>query len=476
MLILRPYQNDAVSAVRNSFSQGFMSTLLVLPTGGGKTVVFCSIAGTTAARGKVVWIIVHRIELLRQTSEALKKAGVQHGIVNPKYTPNMMASVQVASIQTLVNRLDKMPPPDLLIFDEAHHTSAGTWKKVKNYHSSARALGVTATPCRGDGTGLGTIAGGVFDDLVMGPQIPDLISAGYLVKPIIFAPKERLDLSAVKIVRGDYDNGQIAELVDKPKITGDAIKHYTRLCPGTPAVVFCVSINHAQHVAEEFRMAGYRAYHADGTMDDDTRTRILQGLGNGTVDVVTSCDLISEGTDIPAVGCAILLRPTQSLGLYLQQVGRALRVIPGKKHAIILDHVGNVITHGLPDDTRQWSLEGEKRKKKKGDAEPSIRVSQCEECYAVHEPAPECPECGYVYPEKEKDSVPEAVDGELVELTEEHRNMLKKQKIRKVAQAQTIEELEEVGREFGHKPGWANHVFNARSAKAAAQNQMVPEP
>lgn len=484
MLKLRWYQEDAVKDVRNSFIEGFKSPLLVLPTGGGKTVIFCHIAYTTASRGKRVLILVHRVELLRQTSNKLREAGVSHGLINPKYTPNITAPVQVASVQTLVNRLDKIPPPDLIIIDEAHHALAGNWKKIINHYPHARVLGVTATPCRGDGTGLGIEAGGVFDDLVMGPQIPELIKEGFLVKPVIYAPKERLNLTAVKIVRGDYDNRQIAELVDKPQITGNAVEHYRKLCPGVPAVVFCVSVNHAQHVAEEFRQAGYRAYHADGTLDDDIRVRILNGLGDGTVDVVTSCDLISEGTDIPAIGCAILLRPTKSTGLYLQQVGRALRTSDGKTQAIILDHVGNVITHGLPDEARQWSLDGDKKTKRKAkDDEVNIKVTHCPSCFCIHEPNghnvmtesgwnPACPSCGHIYEKKEKTGEPETVDGELTQITEQQREMMKRQKVIEVAKAKTLEELERLGKARGYKPTWAKYVFESREKKERERKMM----
>lgn len=463
MLQLRPYQHEIIQGVRNSYLDGYRAPLVVAPTGSGKTVIFSYIAASTSARGKRVLILVHRIELLRQTSNKLTEAGVYHGLISPKYTPNLHAPVQVASVQTLIKRLEKIAPPDLIIIDEAHHATAGSWRKVVEAFPNARILGVTATPCRGDGTGLGQNAGGVFDDLVIGPQVPQLIDGGYLVKPVIYAPKQKLDLSDVRTVRGDYDTKQVADLVDKPTITGDAVQHYMRICPGAPAVVFCVSVNHAQHVAEEFRRAGYRAYAADGSMDDDTRARILNGLGNGTVDIVTSCDLISEGTDIPAIGCAILLRPTQSLGLYIQQVGRALRPSPGKQFAVILDHVGNVLTHGMPEEYREWSLDGEQKKRGKKSQEQSIRVTQCEQCYSIHEPAPQCPVCGFVYPVKA--DVPQQVDGELIEL---QASMMRRQKVKEVAQARTLEDLMRIEEERGYKKGWAKHVLASREKRNSA--------
>jgi DNA repair protein RadD len=453
MIQLRDYQQKAVENVRNNYKNGSDSPALVLPTGAGKTVVFCHIASQTANRGKNVLILVHRIELLRQTSRALLKSGVRHGLINPKFTPDPMASVQVASVQTLVNRLDKINPPDIIIIDECHHASAGSWRKVINHFSEAKILGVTATPVRGDGKGLDSI----FDSLIIGPQISDLIDLGYLVKPRIFGPPKKIDFSGVKIVRGDYDKTQVAEIMDKPTITGSAVDHYSKICPGVPAVVFCSSINHAEHVAEDFRSAGFKAYSVDGTMDDETRKRILDGLGDGSIEVVTSCDLISEGTDIPAIGCAILLRPTQSLGLYIQQVGRALRILEGKNEAFILDHVGNVLNHGFPDDFREWTLEGTKRDRKSKNAEASIRVSQCTECYAVFPPAPICPYCGAK--QKAKETEIKVVEGQLEELK---RIEIQERRV-EVSQARSLEDLKRIEKEKGYKKGWAQRLAESRS-------------
>lgn len=464
MLTLRPYQNQIINGVRQAYLAGFRAPLAVAPTGAGKTVIFTHIAMNTNLKGKRVLILVHRVELLRQTSQKLHEFGVVHGLINPKYAPNYFSTVQVASVQTIVNRLGKIHPPDLIVIDEAHHATAGTWRKILDAYPRARVLGVTATPCRGDGSGLGIEQGGVFDHLVLGPQIGELIAGGYLVAPKVYAPLNRLDLSKVDINKGDFDKKQIQEIVDKPLITGNAIEHYRRFCDGAPAVAFCINIRHAEHVAAEFRAAGYRAQAVDGEMEDDTRKRILGGLSTGAVQIVCSCDLISEGTDIPAIGCAILLRPTKSLGLYIQQVGRALRTSAGKERAIILDHVGNVLMHGMPDDPRDWTLEGEKKRRKKGDAEQTIKVHQCPQCFMVFDPQPLCPGCGFVKEVQEKTIGQES--GELQEFTPEIANRIRKKVDIEVAQARTKEDLERIARERGYKPGWVKHKLEARARNA----------
>lgn len=464
MYDLRHYQSDGVDKIRNAYKRGYRSPLYVLPTGGGKTIFFNYIAANAAARGKRVWILVHRIELIRQTSKKLHEAGVMHGVINPKYRPNYIQKIQVASVQSLVRKVHQIPfKPDIIIIDEAHHTNAATYSKIIEANPQALLLGVTATPCRSDESGLGVSSGGFFDTMIVGPQIYELIREGYLSKPVVYAPGTAIDLSGIRSRGGDWATNEVANLMDKPTITGDAVKHYSKLCPHHPTIVFCASILHAQHVAQQFREAGYKFYHIDGNMDDDERSRLIEGLGNGKVEGLTSCDIISEGTDIPAVSCAVFLRPTQSLGLYLQQAGRSLRPAPGKEHAIILDHVGNVIRHGLPDEHRDWSLDAEARKKKKKDEEPTIRTRQCPECYAVHKPTPMCPECGHLY-ETEGREV-EQVDGELRQITDEDREHMRRQRYREQRAAQSLEDLLELAKKKGYKPGWAHAVYNARQNK-----------
>lgn len=470
-LVLRDYQQEGVDAIRNSYIKGHRAPLYVLATGGGKTIIFSHIAENTSKKSKRVLILVHRIELLRQTSEKLIFSNVDHGLINAKFTPNASAAVQIASVQTLVRRLDKVRLDyDLIIIDEAHHAVANTWKKILNRIPKARVLGVTATPIRGDGSGLDDL----FDCLIIGPSVKRLTDRGHLAPSVVYAPTEKLDLSRVKITNGDYDQREIENIVDNSNITGSAVDYYRRICPGVPTIVFCVSVAHAEHVANEFKSAGFWFQSIDGTMDDSQRRSLINGLTSGKIQGLTSCDLISEGTDIPRVECGILLRPTQSTGLFLQQVGRILRPSQGKKRAVILDHVGNVLSHGMPDEERNWTLQGEERrsKKKKKDEEMNIRVKQCPQCFAMHAPAPKCPICEHIY--EVEDSTPSTVDGELRELTKDDAALIKRMRNREVGAARTFQELEKIGIDRGYKPGWAKHIWESR--RKASPPPLMAEP
>ena len=455
---LRPYQSDAVQALRQSYLTGHRAPLFCLPTGGGKTFVFSYVAMNAVERGRRVCVLVHRRELLTQASGSLMAMGVPHGIIAPGFN-RTTHPVQVASVQTLARRIKQGALSfDLLIVDEAHHAAAGTWQTVRDAFPAAKLLGVTATPVRSDGKGLDV----VFDDLIIGPTVAELIAGGHLVQPVVYAPPVKFNLDGVRKRGGDFDQRDLSDKMDKPTITGDVIGHYRKLCDGKPAIAFCASVAHAEHVAAEFNAAGYRAKSVDGNTPPAERAAAIAALGRGDLHVLTSCDIISEGTDVPAVSAAILLRPTMSLGLYIQQVGRALRPAPGKDRAIILDHVGNVLRHGMPDDDREWSLEGTARKgKAANDNVPPVR--QCSKCYAAYKPQPICPHCGHYEPLKAREVA--VSDGELIQITAAQAEAMRQERKREIGSARTLEALEDVARRRGYSIHWAKHIHRSRQKK-----------
>ena len=448
---LRPYQQQAISDLRMAYRSGAQAPLLVAPTGMGKTVVFAAITQAAAARGRRVLILVHRRELIHQASAKLAAIGVDHGVIAAGIPP-ANAPVQVASVQTLIRRLQHVAQPDLIVIDEAHHAVAGSWRKVIDHWPNSLLLGVTATPVRQDGRGLGM----VFDRLVLGPSTAELMAAGYLTPARIYAPPPVADLTGIHRRAGDYAIDEAAERMDRPTVTGDAISHYQRIGAGQPAIAFCCNVKHAEHVCAAFNHAGVQAATLLGCTDPVRRDATVAGFAAGAIHVLVTVDVVSEGFDIPSAGCAILLRPTQSLGLYLQQVGRVLRPAPGKTAAIVLDHVGNVHRHGFPDDHREWTLaDRERRAGSTGQPAPSVRT--CEVCFAAFKPAPLCPCCGAACAPPPR--VIRQQDGELKELQRE----AVQQRVAERKKARTLPELLAVAKERGYSPGWAHRVHAARA-------------
>ena len=455
---LRSYQIKAIDSLRYSFNtKGKKSPLLVMPTGAGKTVVFAAISKAISQNEKNVLILVHRRELIDQASKKLKNIGVNHGVIAAKYKSSQN-NIQIASVQTLVRRLvTNTFNPHYIIIDEAHHAAAGSWKKIIEHFKDAYKIGCTATPIRLDGRGLADY----FDDLVKGPGVAKLIKDKYLAPYKVFAPPLKINLDKVKTLGGDYQKKELEKQIDTVDIIGDAVQQYKKHANGLPAIAFCISIKHATDVCNKFKDAGYKAAIVHGEMKVDDRDEAIKGLGNGNIQILTSVDVISEGTDVPDVSAAILLRPTKSEGLYLQQVGRVLRPKEGKT-AIILDHVNSTRTHGFVDDKREWSLHSQKKKKKKGEVAPHVET--CKKCFATYKPTPVCPVCGYQAENRERFIKQE--EGELEELQRKEQAETEKQQQRVlIGSAKTLEELEMVAKILGYKKGWAYRVFESRKQK-----------
>lgn len=498
MITLRSYQEDWIAGLREEFKSGEWSVLGVLPTGGGKTVCFSYLTSKLVTKGLRVVLGVHRDELVDQISRTLAQFDVRHGLITSSALYDRRLLAHVASIATLARRLERTAVPDYFIVDEAHHAiAASLYGKIIAYwrarNPNLRVIGVTATPERLSGEGLGE----TFGAMVLGPTPRELIEIGALSRYRLIAPPGHgHDFDGLKKTGGDYNKKAMGEVFrEKPAIVGDAVIEYGKLLQGAPSVAFCISIEEAVKTAEKFRAAGYRAASIDGKMDPDERRKVVRDFAAGQLNVLTSCDIVSEGFDVPGIVGAILLRPTWSLGLYMQQVGRALRTAPGKTEAIILDHVGNagvmsggefVPKHGLPDAPREWSLTGNGgRGKGKKDGEDNTSARKCTpypaqqvmrikgRTYVVGEmvggcytdnpvAAMRCRECETPFLLKARTI--EEVAGKLSEVDVER---MRQQARVDQAAAKTLEDLIALGMSRGMKnaAGWARHVVQARAAK-----------
>lgn len=429
------------------------------PTGSGKTVMIAHMIRTAADRGLTATFIVHRKELMEQTSEKLWALGVQHGVIAAGRTLTK-DPVQVATIQTLARRVTKLPRPNLVVVDEAHHSVAPSYKGVLGLWKDAWQVGLTATPARTDGRGLSDM----FDELVPGPSVAWLTERGYLAPYRAFAPRGPApDLSGVHTRNGDYVREELEAVVDQVAIVGDAVDHYKRLVAPRSCLVYCVSRRHAHHVEEAYRAAGIDARYCAGDTEPGERRRIIEGLRRGDPPVVVSVDLFGEGLDAPGLAAVQLLRPTASLILHLQQIGRALRPEEGKEHAIILDHVGNIKRHGFPDDEREWTLAG--RPKKKKDEEKKIALRTCDACLSIFKASlSACPHCGKRYV-AQPSMGPEVVEGELKEITDAERKQQRMALGMAVARASTLEQLVEIAKRYKYKAAWAGIRWSQKTGE-----------
>lgn len=462
MIELRPYQINALESVRKAFAH-HRSVLLVSPCGSGKTVMFSCICAGAAAKGNIVLILCHRVELIEQISAALTAMGVDHGFIAAQYPFRHGYQVYVASVFTLAKRLDLIQPT-LVVIDEAHHVANTTvWGRVLAHYAQAFRLGVTATPTRLSGEGLGDF----FEVLVNGPDYETLIDEGFLTPLRVFAPPT-IDTEGLHTRFGEYINREIEERVRKPTVTGDAIEHYAQNCAGQRAIVFDISVDSARDRAAAFRSAGFTADCIDGSLAREVRSALVSDFRSGRLQVLTSCDLVSEGFDLPAIEVGIALRPTQSLVLYMQQTGRILRPFPGKSVATLFDHAGNVHRFGLPTEARTWELARSDARTDGAQRIAGVRV--CPSCWCAN-PARVmvCKQCGTRFEAQPRTVV--ETDGTLEEYRAPTAEELARKRIRQEqGRCDTFEKLVAYGKMRGYKPRWAEHVWAAKMAKKARRD------
>jgi DNA repair protein RadD len=477
---LRQYQRDVIAEVDQAIAEGKRRLIIVAPTGAGKTIIAAAIIKDAVAKGQRVLVLAHTREIIKQTSAKLFEHGISHGNIQAGFMLRPDEPVQVASIQTLWSRMRtkrmELPPADYLIIDEAHHCPANTYRKIIDAYPKAILIGLTATPCRGDGRGLG----GIFDVIVECPQVAELIAQKHLVRTRVFAPVKP-DLRGVETRTGDYVESQLAERMDRINLVGDIVSHWHKYGERRKTVCFAVNVQHSLHIRDEFIKSGVRAAHIDGGMPKPERDAVLARLASGELELITNCMVLTEGWDMPEVSCCILARPTKKMGLYRQMVGRGLRPAPGKVNAIVLDHSGAVFKHGFVEDRVEWTLDPEKRSESPTHAARerpgyNSRLLECTKCGSIRIAGEACEHCGFL-PQRP----PKAIvfsDGNLALVDRQRR----------VAQAFSDPNermrwhgmLTHIANERGYKPGWTAHKFKEKfgtwpATRSAQPMQPTPE-
>lgn len=442
MLLLRDYQIDLLLKTVDAFKNGFHRPLIVAPCGAGKSYLFAEMIRRT--KGEVL-VLTHRRELKQQHEQLLQRLGI--------------TNARVSMILTEANRLGRYPTPSLIVADEAHLSRSNSWVKVIEYYDTY-TVGLSATPVRLDGKPLGDI----YDCLIEGVDVKWLIENERLAPYEYYAPT-LVDTSNLKVVGGDYVTSELEQLMNERAIYGDVISNYRKFASGERAIVYCVSIKHAMDTAISFNNAGIRAAMLSANTPSRERSQIMDDFRNGLITVLVNVGIISEGISIDEVSCCMLLRPTESVALGIQQMMRCMRYMPGKK-AKIIDFVGNYTRVGLPGEDRNWSLDEPTPKKKLTDEHGNFYIRCCPECFMTFATAPTCPYCGASYPLHPRE-IKAHEEIELKRITEEEAE--KVERVKKAARveqgrAQTFEELVRLGRSRGYKnPAfWASQVLRGR--------------
>lgn len=443
---LRPYQSEFINNINKKYQSGFTRVVGVAPCGSGKTIIAAKMVRDALNNNYKSLFFVHRYELIDQTSKAFSNMNIEHGIISAGVSSNSNADVQIASIQTLCRRLHSIPTPDFLICDECHHILANSYMQVLDYWNNAKLLGLTATPERAGGVKLGK----VFNSMVIGPSVKELIKLGNLAEYRYFAPDTNIDVSNVEVKYGDYDNHSLEKIMSSKKIIGDIVYNYLKYAKGKSAICYCVNVAHSVKVCNEFLSYDISAAQCDGNTPKNVRRSLIEDFRRGKIKILCNAELFGEGFDVPNMDAVILARPTKSLTLYVQQSMRSMRPDPAnsKKEAIIIDHVQNYARFGLPDFNRNWSLFDLPRTKKPNDD----KFKRCPVCSAILLPyTRKCPECGFVFKSKNDDIIGKTDDkefdiddGNLIEIYSSI-----------VGSSSSIEQFMEIAKARNYQRAWA---------------------
>jgi len=446
MFVLRDYQKKLITDLKHSLLAGNHNVVVQSPAGSGKTVTMAAIAKSATDKGNIVLFIVHRREIVEQVEQTFKSYGVN------------MTLCCVGMVQTVTRRLKGLEVPQLILVDECHHSLAKSYTRIFEYFKNANVVGFTATPVRLSGQGLSK----VFDDLILGPRIDWLIDNHYLAPYEYYSVKLIDDNKLKRNSTGDFSSSSMNE-ASKNIIYGDVIKEYKRIANGTKAIVYTYSVKSSIKVAAEFNQAGYKALQVDGNTAKEKREQAMNDFRSGKVQILVNAELYGEGVDVPDCQTVIMLRPTESLSLFIQQSMRCMRYKPNKK-ATIIDHVANYTRFGLPDTPRTWSLKG--RKKKSSASSGGIAIRTCPHCFAVISAAYSiCPICGQEIGVENKElKVDKTVKVE--KIGKDFHFKTDYEKVRysqmKTEDATSFRDLQKIGKARGYKPGWSFYQAKVR--------------
>lgn len=435
MYKLHKYQNSLVSRARTELSNGNHSVLLISPAGSGKSVIIAEIARLATSKGGHVMFMVHRQELIAQITQSF----IENEVDLEKCT--------IMTVGKIANRLGKLRAPTLIITDETHHSLAATYIKIYDYYSEIPRLGFTASPWRMSGKGFTE----VYSSMVEGPDVSWLIENSFLAPYKYFSVNLINESLLKKSSVGDYTKDSIDQAVSRT-IFGDVVKTYRDKADGKQAIIYCHSVEFSKQVAENFVKEGVTAVHADAKTPKKLRDEIMSDFKSGKTKILCNVDLISEGFNVPDCEVVIMLRPTESLVLHIQQSMRSMRYKTDKQ-AVIIDHVANYLKHGLPDTPRQWQL-GDRDKKSSSSKSDAIPIKQCPECFAiVPSDHKYCYECDYEFIPEE--SVMQVDDtAEIVEITQDFSLTASYIVTKSVEELNSMEELKAYQKARNYKPGW----------------------
>lgn len=466
LLETRDYQDRMLGEARELMQQGIKKILFESATGSGKTVMVSKMVKTACERALPTWFLLHRQELIKQTAKTFQKYEIPFGIVGDGHERQPEKVVQIISIPSLINCLGDFKPPHMAGWDETHHIGSATWDRVYKHCPTSYHIGMSATPILPSGKTLGPW----FDRIVHGPTIPELIRRGFLSDYVYFAPTVP-DMSEVRLIGGDYNSADVDKIMRGKAIVGDIVAHWLREARGLKTMGFAPTVAASKEYVAAFIAAGVRAAHLDGKTHKDERARVLMEFALGNIDIVFNVGLFGEGFDLAAytdmditIECVILADPTKSITKHKQQVGRAMR--PKSRPAVILDHAGNWLRHGMPDDIIEWSLDN-KPVRRSASGGTSVPICQCEQCSRVFPPAQACPHCGFVRPVKDRPLI--YFEDDLKEIKRAEAADIKRREeekaaamTREVNAARTLPQLQAIERERGYKSGWAILKFKSR--------------